>query len=369
MTKILICGGHLSPALGVIEKLKEKKDYEIYYVGRKKALEGDDAESLEFKTINKLKIPFYNLICARLQRSFTLHTIPSFLKFPFGFIQSMIMLVLIRPKIVVSFGGYVALPVSINAKILSIPVITHEQTAVLGIANRIIAKISKVLCLSYENTLNIPSGVTTVFTGNPIRRSLTTRNKNITEFGDAKLPLIYITGGSLGSRSINKTVAKIIPQLVGKYRIFHQCGSSDGGADYEEMLRIKNNLPQNIRDNYLAVKYVEPQLVGEIFNRAKLLIGRAGANTVNEILYFKVPSILIPLPWAGQNEQVINADYVEEAGLGIVISQKSLTPEKLLQTVGKMLDKKDSYQNHSQKSTKILSTAADIILQLIEKFV
>lgn len=368
--KVLICGGHLSPALAMIEKIKEEKNIEVIYIGRKKALEGDKAQSLEYKTITKLDIPFYNLIAARLQRSFTLYTIPSLCKLPLGFIQSLILLFIIRPKIVVSFGGYVALPVCINAKILSIPIITHEQTTVLGLANRVIAKISKALCLSYDNTSNIPKGVTTVYTGNPIRSSIIPKgNKNIV-FGDSKLPIIYVTGGNLGSRPINKVIGQMILELADKYRVYHQCGGAENGKDFQELLQLKNNLPEKIKDNYLIVEHVDPERVGEILQNTSLLIGRAGANTVNEILYFEVPSILIPLPWAGQNEQMKNAEMVQKSGLGKIIFQKNLDSHILLRTISEMMEKMIRPQKSQGNVTKISSTtAADKILQLIKKIV
>lgn len=355
MKNIVICGGHLSPALAIIEALSKNKDYKVFYFGRKKALEGDSGESLEHITIKKLGIPFKSLITGRLQRTFTIYTIPSLFKIPLGILQSALLLLMIRPKVVVSFGGYIALPVCLVAALLQIPIITHEQTHYVGLSNNIIARVAQVLCLSYKETRGIPPRVTTVVTGNPIRDSLfMDKSKRILEFGDQRLPLIYITGGNLGSRSINQAVRKILRPLCAKYRVLHQTGNAEGEADFRHLTQLKNALPADFRKNYNLIRQIDPAYVGIVLRGTQLLIGRAGANTVSEILIFGLPSILIPLPWAGQNEQEKNAEFVKKVGLGEIIKRSQLTSVDLLDAINKIMDDLNFYKQHASSAKKLI---------------
>src|SRR3989338_8397326 len=136
--KIVLIGGHLAPALSVMEALP--KDTEVLFIGRKYGLEGDKALSLEYRTITGLNILFVGINTGRLQRKLTRYTIPSFFKLPFGMIRSFFALFKFKPQVVVGFGGYVSVPVVLCAYLLRIPVVIHEQTLEAGFANRFLAK-------------------------------------------------------------------------------------------------------------------------------------------------------------------------------------------------------------------------------------
>uniref|UniRef100_A0A7C4M0T0 UDP-N-acetylglucosamine--N-acetylmuramyl-(pentapeptide) pyrophosphoryl-undecaprenol N-acetylglucosamine transferase n=1 Tax=candidate division CPR3 bacterium TaxID=2268181 RepID=A0A7C4M0T0_UNCC3 len=370
-TKIVICGGHFTPALALIEELKKIKNYQVIYIGRKKALEGDRAFSHEFLAIKKLNIPFYSLFCGRLQRSFTIYTIPSLLKFPFSLIHAFILLKKIKPIIVVSFGGYVALPVCIIAWMLGIPVITHEQTHVLGLSNRIICRFAKVTCLSWYETKNLPKNIKKIVTGIPIRKSiLSAKEDKIYDFGNKELPLLYITGGSLGSRSINKVIAETLSSLLSKYRIIHQCGSADKQADFYRLLKLKRLLPKPYKENYKVFKTISASKIGGIYNHAKLIIGRSGANTVSEIAYYQKPAIFIPLPWSGEDEQKYNAKELEKIGAAIIIDQKDLTPKKLIQKINLIMKRYSYYQiNANMAAERIFPNAVSKIVKIMEEYI
>ena len=330
---LFICGGHFSPALAVIEELRRHKNLNIYYIGRKFALEGDKTFSLEFNSLSKLKIPFLALTTGRLQRHFSWQWIHSLLKIPLGFIQSLFYLLRFKPVLVLSFGGYVALPVSLSAFVLGIPVITHEQTRIMGLTNRFIALIAKFTCLSFANTRRVPLKSRIVITGLPVRKSIINpHDTGLTLFGNTRLPLIYVTGGSLGSRSINSLLFEIIPNLLKKYRIFHVCGESAQGADYHRLAKLKS-------PNYYLIPYLDYDQVGEVIKNSALVIGRSGINTVAEILIHRKKAVLIPLPWAAYNEQWDNAQILIKAGLAEVLNQQQLKSKILLLTIIKMLEK------------------------------
>ncbi len=141
-------GGHFAPALAVIEKLP--KDWELLVVGRKYVFEGDQSFSLEYQTAKKLNIPFKPLTTGRLQRKFTKYTINSLLKIPVGLAQATAILNGFKPDVVLSFGGYVSVPITLSASILRIPIVIHEQTLEAGVANKLVARFARKICISWE---------------------------------------------------------------------------------------------------------------------------------------------------------------------------------------------------------------------------
>ncbi len=366
--KIVICGGHFSPSISLIEELKTRKKFEIHYIGRRHALEGDKSLSFEAISLQDHEIFFHTIITGRLERYLSISQILSLSKIPLGLAQSVYLLFKIKPDIVVSFGGYVCLPVCIAAWMIGIPVVTHEQTSVLGLSNRIICRFAKYLCLSWEKTKHVPKHITTIITGNPVRKSILKPHKsNFKHYGDGSLPLIYITGGSLGSSSINKIVGKILPQLVCRYRVLHQCGDANNGSDYKMLLRIKDTLPLRTKINYQVVKHLEPDSVGEILRTASIMVGRSGANTVSEVAISQIPAIFIPLPWSAENEQEYNADVLIKAGVALMIKQQDLTGEKVMLTVNYMYDNLDLFKRKTSETYKLYpKDAAAKIADIIE---
>lgn len=369
--KIVICGGHFSPALAVVEELVRRNKYKIFYIGSKNVLEGDRVESLEYLTLKKLHIPFYPISCARLQRSFTLFTIPSLIRLPTSFLKSLYILLVLKPDIVLSFGGYVSLPVSTASFLLGIPVVTHEQTHILGLANRIIGRFAKVICLSWSDTQNLSQRKKTVLTGNPIRRSITSpRKSSLVDFGDRNLPLIYISGGSLGSRSINKVVFQILPSLVSRFRVIHQVGGSKGGEDYLSALRRKNELGKALQKNYHPQKHISPEDVGGILHEALFIVGRSGANTLAETAILGKPAIFIPLPWSADDEQEQNAKVLAERKSALIINQDEFTPEKFKKTLEEMAKNISYYAENAQKNVGLFPLdAARQIVDVIDSYV
>lgn len=329
--KIIICGGHLSPALALMEELLQRKKYSIYYIGRKYALEGDKAISLEYKTVKNLPVAFYEVNPPRLQRTMTRYTISSLCKFPFSMIRIIGIIKKIKPDFILSFGGYVALPVALAGNMMGIPVVTHEQSKVFGLSNRIISRFARAVCLSWEGTRYAPVGPKVMITGNPMRPEIYQRkNTEILNFGNTKLPLLYITGGSLGARSMNNIIGSILKDLLTTFRILHQTGSADHESDFHILSEKAILLPVSLRENYRIVTHINPDEVSAVLNTAILVIGRSGANTVTELAALAKPSILIPLPWSGEKEQEYNAKMLEDLGLATIIYQNELSGERLL---------------------------------------
>ena len=403
MKKILITGGHLSPALAVIEELKKRKNWQFFFAGRKYPSEGDRALSLEYRIIEKLRIPFFELKTGRFQRRFTRYTIPSLFKIPLGLVQSLFVIKKIRPVIVLSFGGYLALPIVIAAWFLKIPVITHEQTMAGGLANKIIAFFAKKVCLSWPETVKDFPKEKAILTGNPIRKEVfklprELHNSRHPEFisepvpnsfreseipkrvrNDTKcvsflpitnenLPLIYITGGSLGAHSINKIVMQILPQLLERYRIIHQCGDSDVYRSYKQLKAQGSRLKARLRKRYFLTKFVGLEDIGWVLNSADLVVSRAGANIITELLVLAKPAILIPLPWAGAEEQKKNAQILEKLGSAKILPQEKLTPETLYQHIESLIQNIDEYKKNAERGKKLITlNAAEKIVDILEK--
>lgn len=364
MKKIIITGGHVTPALAVIDVLSNKK-WQIYYIGRKYALEGDLALSQESQLIKEKNIPFLTLTTGRLQRKITPYTLISLLKIPIGFAQSLFYLVMVRPHVILSFGGYVALPVVLVSWILAIPVITHEQTFSPGLANKIISIFAKKICISWDTTYGFFPKNKTVLTGNPVRKELFSKTAELDIPKDR--PLIFITGGNLGAHSITVVVEKMMDELVKKYTVIHQCGNALEFKDYQRLQERVTALSPMNQKRYFVYSFINTKELSWLFNHADLLISRSGANIVTEIIYSTIPSILIPLPWAGANEQEKNAQFLANCGAAILLNQKNVTPQLLMTTITHALKQSKSLKEQLEKiKTTFPSDPAMKILDVIE---
>lgn len=338
MKKIFITGGHYTPARAVIDLLLSapagRDKVKIYYLGRRYAMEDDDALALEFQELKHVAcITYLELTTGRLQRKFFVNigqSIKAFLKIFVGFAQSFYYLVKYRPNLVLSFGGYLALPVVICAWFLGIPVLTHEQTPVPGLANKIIAKFAKK-----------------VLAGNPIR-------KEILDLKPVKTSGIFVTGGNQGSHVINQ----VVKPLLKKYRVTVQTGDSRHN-DYEELVKINKD----------TFKFLNAKEMAQALNQASLVISRAGANITTELAYLGKPAILIPIPNTSGNEQMLNAKALKEAGTAEILEQKDLTGESLLKLTDQIVSNLEKYKTNGPEARSLVKTnAADDIIEACEKY-
>ncbi len=364
-------GGHFAPALSVIEKLP--KDIEVLVVGRRYVFEGDKTLSLEYQTATKLGIPFKSLTTGRLQRKFTRYTFNSLLKIPIGLSQATSILAKFKPDVVLSFGGYVSVPITLAASILRIPLVLHEQTLEAGISNKLVAKFAKKVCISWTESAKFFPTAKTILTGNPLRKEF--------EMGDLKTdkfkktlsdirpdePTIYITGGSSGSHALNVLVEGCIAKLLEKYNVIHQVGDSSQFKDFERLSKLRENLEPELKAGYTVVKFIEPSRVADFLNTADLVISRSGMNTVTELIYFGKPSILIPLPYGQHQEQLKNALFMKKLGLAEIAEQNTLTSEKLSILVTQMFDNIDKYTKNSAKGRELIDlNAAENIIEVVK---
>lgn len=366
--KIIIVGGHLSPALAVIESLP--KDWEILFVGKKYVFEGEKSLSLEYKIINDLKIPFEEISTGRLQRKFSKNTIPSLFKLPSGFFKALVILKKFQPDIVLGFGGYLQIPIVFASFFLRIPVVLHEQTLESGFANKMSSPFAKKICISWESSSMFFPKEKTIITGNPIRKEIVQSSKFIVRSSELDLPLIYITGGSSGSHFLNSLIENLIPNLLVNFNVIHQTGNSLKYDDFKRLKRLRETLPKGLKENYSIHKFINPSDVGSVLGRAEFIISRSGINTVTELILTKKPAILIPLPFSADNEQLKNARFLEKLGIGKIILQKEATAKVLflsIQTMHKSINK--YIKNSKNLSDLIKEDAAEKIIKIIKQCV
>lgn len=371
--KIAVIGGHLSPALAVIESLLPAT--QVFFVGRKYTFEGDDAMSLEYKTITDRGIKFYPLTTGRLQRKFTKNTFMSLTKLPSGFISARKILKEEAPDAVIGFGGYLSLTVCLAAKSLGIPIIIHEQTLEAGLANKIIGKFADKVCISWDKSAEYFPEKNTVLTGNPIRKEIQVRNEMIAtdlKFEGGK-ETIYITGGSAGSHAINDAVYSCLEVLLDEVSVIHQTGDSKEFEDFDRLEAKKNSLPVEKKSKYRLIKFIKPEEVGSVMNNALIVVGRAGINTVSELIFLKKPALLIPIPFSQRQEQLKNAEMLKEIGLAEILEQPALNGKTLVDKITYMLENLKKYtinkdfMEHNNAAEKIVEVIRNVAEKEINK--
>lgn len=335
--KILVTGAHFTPAIAVIEQLKKIDLVEVVYVGRKTTLEGDNTLSVESQVLPSKGVKFIPLITGRLQRNFTIYTVPSLLKIPVGVVQSVFIILSEKPSVVLSFGGYVAVPIVLISWLFSIPIILHEQTLVFGLANKISSFFADKIAVSFEESSF--KGEKVVLTGNPLRQEIT----KISPGGKIgkKLPEILVIGGNQGSHIINLAIEGCLEKLTKKAVVFHQTGDSKF-SDYERLKKNKN-------PNYRVFKFMDKGWE-KILANSDLVICRAGINTLLELANLGKPALVIPLPYLYQDEQNKNAKYFAELGLVKILPQSQLSSQILFQKIKKMLRDLSSLKETAKKA-------------------
>lgn len=336
--RIVMTGGHLAPALAVVEALP--KNVLVLFIGRKYAFEGDDVVSLEYSAFKAFGVDFAPITSGRLKRDVGIYTIISLFKFPFGFFRAMQILKKFRPHVVLSFGGYISLPVGIASFLLSIPVVVHEQTFGAGIANSIVSIFARKVCISWESSRKFFPKAKTVLTGNPVRKSI----KKKFPISNEKLPLIYITGGSTGSHAMNVLVEGCIEKLLRQFRVVHQTGDAKKYQDFDRLTHFREKFEPLLRRRYTIIRFVDPGKVGGLMQEAALVVSRAGINTVSELLAMEKPALLIPLPHGQKGEQQTNALFLQRLGLAEVKDQHSLTEDGFCEVIIRMVQRKQSYR-------------------------
>lgn len=363
--KIALIGGHISPALALLAVIP--KDWEVIYIGRKYTFEGDKGLSLEYHVMQERGLTFIPLTTARLQRKFSYKSAVSLSKIPYGLAQAMAILVKYRPDVVVGFGGYLSLPVALAARTLRIPLIIHEQTMHAGLANKLIAKFAKYVCISWASSAKYFPAQKTVLTGNLVRPEVLEAMHQTTSGIKHKQhrPVLYISGGSGGSHSINKLVEANLRQLINHFTIIHQTGDAAEFADYDRLFLLKETLPKEVRQHYTVMKFIPPEDIGTYYQKADIVVCRSGINTVTELLLLKKPCLLIPLVTGQTHEQLTNARFLQDVGLASILTQDQATPQNFLSSLSDIYNNLSDYHLTENINVSVHTHTASTIIQLI----
>lgn len=363
--RIVITGGHLTPALAVIQFFQKKDSWQILFIGRQHAMEGDQAPSVEAQVVPKMGIDFVTIKAGRLPRTTTRYTLLAMSKIPLGFFQAFNYLLKFKPDVILSFGGYLAVPVVLAGWLLRIPVVTHEQSLRPGLATRLISFFASKIAVSWqESTAFFPKNKV-VFTGNPLRQEIL-RLPNRQAAKPPSRPTIYITGGNQGAHAINAVIGQCLPLLLKKYRIVHQCGTVEYFHDYEKLQRRASRLPLGLKKDYRLGRWFDSQKVAKILAQADLVISRSGANTVFELAFLGKPAILIPFPFLKEQED--NARCLAQTGLVELLLQQELSPTRLMFIIKKMISNLEKYQKAGKQARQMVKVdAGRRLVELVRK--
>ena len=323
-TKALITGGgsggHVTPAIAVAQRLLSK-GWDLVFVG--------SVSGLEERLLAPFDIRYRGIQSGKLRRYFSWQNLLDIGRVAAGLVQAIFIVATERPTVVFSKGGFVAFPVVVAAWLWRVPVVAHESDVSQGLANRLSGPFIKTLCTSFAGTGAGRFRGRLVHTGAPIRAELLTgdrtRGRQLLQAEgltrDAKL--LLVTGGSLGADALNAAVAAARPQLVKQgWFIAHVCGPGKAIAESQP--------------GYVAYEYVGDGWA-DLLAAADLVVSRAGANTLFELLTLAKPNLLVPLPKSGsRGDQLENAAYAEAAGYSRVVAQHELTAQRLIEEIGEL---------------------------------
>lgn len=345
-TKILITGGHLTPALATIDYLiKHYPQYEIIFSGREISQSQTGQLSREKQEIVARKLKFISFQATKSD-NFSLLTLLTSLKQAKKILQEE------QIYLLLSFGGYLALPFAIAAKQLNIPIITHEQTRVFGKANRLIAFLANKIAVSFPEMCK-PGNCRYQYTGNPLRTQLFQKESKPSWYRDehSKLAIIYLSGGSQGSQTLNRQLLNILPPLTKDFIIIHQHGSDSHGYKPSEEIANVLATDEQLGTHYYPREFLSAEELAYFYPRLRLAIARAGANTVAELSAFAVPTIYVPLPQANYGEQEKNAQALARKQAAIIIPQEELNNVSLLEKIFTLDEQAPIYQQRLRELT------------------
>jgi UDP-N-acetylglucosamine--N-acetylmuramyl-(pentapeptide) pyrophosphoryl-undecaprenol N-acetylglucosamine transferase len=329
-------GGHVAPALAVIQTLREmarEANWEpvFLYVG--------SAQGVEARLSREANVDFLGVQSGKLRRAknplkmISRRNLADMARVPLGIGQAVAALRRFQPDVVLATGGYVSVPPVVAAGLMGIPALIHEQTVQVGLANRIAARFAARIALTFEGALaDLPLRLRrkAFVTGNPVRAVIFggSRAGAVARFGfreeDNALPAIYVTGGAQGAHRINAAVEEVLPEILRSCCVIHQCGPQDS-AHFQD---VAAGLPEELQQRYFAAGFLGDE-VGDAYALADVVVGRSGAGTVTEAAALGKPAIFIPLVPTGGDEQTRNAQRSVDADAAILLPQAELSGARL----------------------------------------
>lgn len=350
--KVFISGGHLTPALAIIDYAQEHfPQDEFVFAGRLYSQPKLKQRSWEKQEVTKRNVTFVPFNSPKLEGQPIWMLPVTMLDLLRSVLRSRQMLAHFKPDVFFSFGGFMGLPLAIAAKTLGIPVITHEQTRTGGVANQWIARFADIVAISFPESVSYFPVKKTELTGNPLRPKLFASHPAEPEWVTSPFPdkpLLYITGGNQGSQCINILVQEALPQILEDWWVIHQCGSQTNLMNYKKSLeKTRETLSKKIQEDYFIREWVTEDELAWIYQNATGVLTRSGANTVSELTAMALPAVYIPLPQAHHDEQRLNAEATVNQGAGILLTQKETSVETLLEALRTLKKKARTMKRHA----------------------
>ena len=351
MKRIILTGGgtagHVTPNIALLPRLKEL-GYDIQYIG--------SYTGIEKELIEPFGIPYHGISSGKLRRYFSVQNFTDPFRVLKGFREAHKLIRQLKPDVIFSKGGFVSVPVVLAGKRCKVPVIIHESDMTPGLANKIAIPSAAKVCCNFPETLkSLPEGKA-VLTGSPIRQELLSGNKiaamDMCHFTSDK-PVILVIGGSRGAVAVNNAVREALPELLKDFQIIHLCG--------------KGKMDESLKDveGYCQFEYIKNEL-RNLFALADIVISRAGANAICELLALHKPNLLIPLSAnASRGDQILNARSFERQGFSLVLEEEQLTKETLLAAVKNLYENRTTFINSMKNSGQ--QDSIGTIIKLIEE--
>lgn len=318
--------GHVTPNMALLDYF-DTQEWNIHYIGSKGGIEKQLLKDIPHLT-------YHGIDAGKLRRYLSVKNLTDPVRVIKGFAESKRLIHEIRPDVVFSKGGYVSVPVVAAAKGVC-PVICHESDYSPGLANKIASRFADSICVTFEDTLKYIPGEKGIWTGTPVRKSLFTGKKEEgLRFAGLRgeKPVLLCMGGSLGAQAVNDALRAALPQLLKKYDVIHLCGKG-------------KNDPEANQKGYVQFEYVSDEMK-DLLATADVVLSRAGANSVFELLALHIPAVLVPLPLeASRGDQILNADYFEKKGYALQLDQHKMTSETLVESINHVFGNRESYIN------------------------
>ena len=353
MKRILLTGGgtagHVTPNIALLPRLREL-GYEISYVG--------SYNGIEKKLMEDLQVPYYGISSGKLRRYFDPKNFTDPFKVIKGYGEACRIIKKLSPDVLFSKGGFVSVPVVLAANRYHVPAIIHESDMTPGLANKLCIPSAKKVCCNFPETIQYLPANKAVLTGSPIRQELLKGDRlHALRFTglSANKPVILVMGGSMGAVAVNEALRRILPTLLKEFQVIHLCGAG----------KLDHSLGHLA--GYVQYEYIKDELK-DLFALADIVISRAGANAICELLALKKPSLLIPLSAAAsRGDQLLNAHSFEKQGFSMVLEEAKITNDALLQAIHTLYQNRTTFSSAMESSSQ--ADSIETIIRLIDEAV
>ena len=352
MKRIILTGGgtagHVTPNIALLPRLKELQ-YDIHYIG--------SYNGIEKELIEQFGIPYHGIATGKLRRYFSVQNFTDPFRVLKGLGDARKLVKILKPDVIFSKGGFVSVPVVLAGKSCHVPSIIHESDMTPGLANKLSFSAATKICCNFPETLKYLPSDKAVLSGSPIRSELFEgdRSRGLHFCGlTSDKPVILIMGGSLGAVAVNEAVRAVLPELLKDFQVIHLCGKGKTDKSLSNMT------------GYVQYEFIKEEL-RDLLAAADLIISRAGANAICEILALRKPNILIPLPAAAsRGDQILNAESFQKQGFSYLLPEEEITNEKFLDTIHQVYSDRENYQKQmaASQQNQAIPIIADLIDQL-----